>query len=377
MMRTIITKEDSLRGSVARRTMFTIGCFTTLLATLVLLPLGAATQDSAALPHYKPDARISGVIRIFGSDLGGMVKDWEDGFRKFQPEALFEDQFPSSDGAEGGLISGVADIGSSGREPVLTEFLSFNETFKYDLQTVNVATGAYDIKGKTWAVVILVNKDNPLTKLTMKQLDGIFGAERTGGYNGYKWSLQPARSAKDNIRTWGQLGLTGDWVDKPIHTYGYANTGMSNFFELAVFHGGEKWNPNYREYVESETKMVTDERGNSYHMLEELTKDKYGIAWSGIPHASRFPQLKILAIAAEEGAPYVRPTRTTVQNRTYPLSRSIFMYVKHPPGQPLEPKVREFLRYILSEEGQEDVARLNVYLPLTPTVVGDELKKIE
>lgn len=346
-------------------------------AALLLMSADAAAQNLNDLPHYKPEARISMTIRIFGSDLAGTVKAWEAGFHRFQPEARFEDQFPSSDGAVAGLISGVADIGTSGREPVLTEFLSFNETFKYDLQTLSVATGAYDLKGRTWAVVILVNKDNPLTKLTMKQLDGIFGAERTGGYEGYRWSIAPARGPQKNIRTWGQLGLTGEWADKPIHTYGYANTGMANYFQLTVFHGGEKWNPNYREYVESETKMVTDQRGSSYHMLDELTKDKYGIAWSGVPHARLFPQLKILSLAAEEGEPYIAPTRETVQNRTYPLARSIFMYIKHPPGQALEPKVREFLRYILSREGQDDVVRLNIYLPLTAAEVREQLRKID
>jgi phosphate transport system substrate-binding protein len=352
-----------------------------LASVLLVLSMGnlniAFAQNDDALPNYRPVNHITGSIRIFGSELGGMVKAWEEGFRKVQPDVSFEDQFPSSDGAEGGLIAGVADIGTSGREPVLTEYLSFNETFKYDLETVTVATGAYDIKGRTWAIVILVNKDNPLTKLTMKQIDGIFGDARTGGYDGFRWCLDRGRTAKDNIRTWGQLGLTGEWADKPIHTYGYANTGMTNFFQLAVFHGGEKWNPNYREYVESDTKMVTDERSGSYAMLEELKNDKYGIAWSGVPHAKHVGDLKILSISPGEGQPYVEPSRETVLNRSYPLTRSIFMYIKHQPRQPVDPKVKEFLRYVLSKEGQDDVRRLNVYLPLTTAVVREELKKIQ
>jgi phosphate transport system substrate-binding protein len=306
-----------------------------------------------------------------------MVRVWEDGFRKYHPEARFEDAFPSSDGANAGLIGGVADIGVSGREPTLTEFLSFNETFKYDLQTVAVATGAYDIKGKTWAIVVFVNKDNPLTKLTMKQLDGIFGAERTGGYDGYKWTSRAARAASQNLRSWGQLGLSGEWADRPIQTYGYANTGMAKFFELKVFNGGEKWNPNYREYVESETKMVTDESGSSYHMLGELVKDKYGIGWSGIPHAKRFPELRAIALAQDERGPYVLPSRETVQNRSYPLARSVFMYIKRPPGQGVEPKVKEFLRYVLSQEGQAEIARKQIYLPLTPDYLQEQLKKLD
>ncbi len=347
-----------------------------IFSALFLMSKCVCAQNLAALPQYQPDQKISGVIRNFGSDLNGIVKIWEEGFRKFQPDVRFEDKFPSSDGATAGLIAGVADIGTTGREPTLTEFLSFNETFKYDLETIAVATGAYDLKGKTWAVVIFVNKDNPLTRLTMKQLDGIFGAARTGGYVGYKWYPQAARSAKDDIRTWGQLGLTGEWADKPINTYGYANTGMSKFFELTVFKGGEKWNPNYREYVESETKMVADESLSSYHMLGELSKDKYGIAWSGIPHAKNFPNVKPLALASSDGGPFIEPSKESVQNRAYPLARSIFMYVKHPPGQPLDPKVKEFLRYVLSREGQQDVLKHHIYLPLTPELVREQLKEL-
>ncbi len=347
-----------------------------LFAGLLLVSEFVGAQNLEALPQYQPEQRISGVIRNFGSDLNGIVKIWEEGFRKFQPDVRFEDKFPSSDGATAGLIAGVADIGTTGREPTLTEFLSFNETFKYDLETIAVATGAYDLKGKTWAVVIFVNRANPLTKLTMKQLDSVFGAARTGGYVGYKWHPQAARSAKDDIRTWGQLGLTGEWADKPINTYGYANTGMSKFFELTVFKGGEKWNPNYREYVESETKMVADESLSSYHMLGELEKDKYGIAWSGIPHAKNFPNVKPLALAGSDGVPYIQPSKESVQNRTYPLARSIFMYIKHQPGQPLDPKVKEFLRYVLSREGQQDVLKHNIYLPLTPELLREQLKKL-
>jgi phosphate transport system substrate-binding protein len=354
--------------------------FIVLLVIMIAVTCGYA-HGIESLPQYKPEQKVSGVIRIFGSELAGMVKVWEEGFRRFHPEVRFEDRFPSSDAATAGLVSGVADIGTSGREPVLTEFLAFNETFKYDLVNVVVATGAYDFIGRTWAPVVFVNKDNPITKLTMKQLDCIFGAARTGGYNGYKWMPQYARSAKEDIRTWEQLGLTGEWVDKPIQTYGYANTGMAKFFELNVFHGGEKWNPNYREYVESGTRMISDGEiglnGGSKSMLAELSKDKYGIGWSGIAHAKSFPQLRALALALNESGPYVFPSRETIQDRTYPLARSIFMYIKHPPDHPVDPNVKEFLRYVLSREGQDDVLKLNVYLPLTAQVVREQLKKVE
>jgi phosphate transport system substrate-binding protein len=350
-------------------------------STAAVLAAGLSAQTLDSLRPYKPAQTVSGVIRIFGSPLGGQVKAWEEGFKRYHPAAVFEDRFPSSDAAVGGLIGGVADVASSGREAMLTEYLAFYETFQHDLLEVPVATGAYDIKGRTWAIVVFVHKDNPISKLTMKQLDGIFGAERTGGYEGFKWMPQRARSAQDDIRTWGQLGLKGEWADKPIHTYGYAFTGMTNFLQRKVFAGGDKWNPNYRQYVEAETKMVSDgpigQTGSSYHMLAELSNDKYGIAWTGIPHAARYPNVKPLALAAANGGPYYAPSRETVQARTYPLARSVFMFVRKAPGQPVEPNLMEFLRYVLSREGQEAVAAHNVYLPLTLDVVREQLANLE
>ena len=342
----------------------------------------AWTQEwnMSSLPAYQPEQKVSGVIRNFGSGLSGLLKAWEDGFGKFNPDVQFDDRLPSSDGAIGGLETG-ADLAPSGREPVLTEYLSFNETFNCDPLEIVVATGAYDVVGRTWAVVIFVNKANPISKLTMKQLDGIFGSERTGGYHRYQWMPQEARSARENIRTWGQLGLKGEWANKPIHTYGYAPTGMRNFFELKVFHGGDKWNPNYREYVESDTKMAppgeSGQSVGSHHMLEELATDKYGIAWSGIAHASHVTGLKAIALASGDSGPYVAPAKATVYDRSYPLTRSVYIYLHRVPGEPVDPKLKEFLRYILSREGQQDVARQGEYLPLTESVVREQLHKLE
>ncbi len=111
-------------------------------------------------------------------------------------------------------------------------------------------------------------------------------------------------------------------------------------------------------------------------MFAELTNDKYGIAWSGIPHARNIAGVKPLALS-NGGGEYVEPTRENFQNRTYPLTRSIFIYVNRPPGKPLDAKVQEFLRYILSRDGQQDVLRQGEYLPLTSEVVSEELRKLQ
>ena len=349
-------------------------------AALAVAP--ALAQDLDSLPRYQPDVRVSGTIRVFGSDLAGQIAGWEKGFARFHPRVRFVNRFPSSDGAVGGMISGVADLGTSGRELVLTEYLMFNETFGYDPEQIAVATGAFDRKGRSWATVVYVHRDNPIAQLTLEQLDGFFGSERSGGYRGLKWMPSFARGPEKNIRTWGELGLTGDWADKPIQTYGYAFTGMSNFFQLKVFKGGDKWNSNYRQYVEDGTKMVADgELGRTgsirYMLTEELARNKYGIAWSGIPHAADVPEVKVLALAAHEGAPYVMPTRQTVQDRTYPLSRSVFIYINRAPGKALEARQREFLRYILSREGQLAVVQNANYLPLTRGVVAEERRRLD
>ena len=338
-------------------------------------------QDFESLPRYQPEKRVSGTIRVFGSDLAGQIQDWEKGFAKVHPGIRFVNRFPSSDGAVGGMISRVADLGPSGRELVLTEYLMFNETFGYDPEQIAVATGAFDRKGRSWAPVIYVHRDNPINELTMQQLDGIFGAERSGGYSGLKWMPQYARGAERNIRTWGELGLGGEWAEQPIQTYGYALTGMSSFFQLKVFNGGDKWNPNYRQYVEDGTKMLAEGAigrtgGIRYMLTQELAKNKYGIAWAGIPHAADVPEVKVLALAANPGDPYVTPTRETIRERSYPLSRSVFIYINRAPGTPLEAKQREFLRFILSREGQEAVARNGNYLPLTRAVVDTERLKL-
>ena len=353
----------------------------TAIAVLGLLQTPHA-QAADALPDYTPHTVPAGVIKVYGSDLAGVVQTWETDFSRLHPGVQFQSRYPSSDGWSAGMEASDADIGTSGREPVLTEYLSFDETFGYNPTEIAVATGAYDIKGKTWAEVIYVNESNPLTHLTMAQLDGIFGAERTGGYNGYQWMPEYARGADKNIRTWGQLGLKGKWANKPIHTYGYANTGMTNFFQLKVFHGGEKWNPNYREYVEYGTKMVSagaiGQTGSIKYMLQqELANDPYGIGWTGIPHAADVPQVKALALAAKDGGPYIFPTRATVQNRTYPLTRSIYMFLNRAPGKSLSPQVKEFMRFVLSRKGQEDVVRNGNYLPLTPAYAREQLKKLD
>jgi phosphate transport system substrate-binding protein len=339
-------------------------------------------DETDALPSYRPEQKVSGIIRNFGNGFAGVLAQWEEGFRRFQPDISFRDTLPTSDAALPALITGVTDLAPSGAEPALTETLAFFEIHGYHPTAVTVASGTFDVDGHSAGIVVFVHQDNPLTRLTLKQLDGIFGAERSGGLRGFKWTLEDARGAADDIRTWGQLGLVGRWADKPIHTYGHAPSGASRFFQLRVLRSSEKWNSNYRGYVETGSKMISDtdteQRGGIKHMLaEELARDPYGIAWTIVPQARGIAGIKAVALAAREDGPYVEPSRESFRKRTYPLVRSIYIYLDRRPGAAVEPRLREFLRYILSREGQEIVARDGGFLPLPADVVREELRKLD
>jgi phosphate transport system substrate-binding protein len=368
-------------GSI-RQIRFALIC-ASLLAALAYAQSVAAEARLLDLPPYKPEQIVTGTIRNFGFGLGGVLKLWEEGFQKIHPGIRFDDKLPTSDAAIPALLTGVADLAPDGGEATLTENLSFFEVYGYPVTGITVASGAYDVEGKSNGPVVFVHKDNPITKLTLTQLDGIFGAERTAGMRGFEWTPSDGRDARENIRTWGQLGLTGEWADKPIQTYGHAPSGTTRFFQWKVLKNGDKWNPNFREYVETGSKMIaaedkaTQRLGARYMLGQELANDRYGIAWTVMPQAKDIGGIKAIALASREGGAYVTPSRQTFQDRSYPLVRNIYIYFNRKPGAPVDPKLKEFLRYILSRDGQEIVEKNGSYLPLTAAVVNEQRRSLD
>jgi phosphate transport system substrate-binding protein len=337
-------------------------------------------SESKGLARYVPEIQVRGGIRIFGSFLKGNVEALERAFLKFHPEAEFANNFmTSSEGAMAGLYTGLADLAPAGDDAKITDILPFHQVFRYLPLEISVATGGYDQRGTLWAVPIVVHADNPIRGLTLKQLDGIFGDQRTGGWDGIQYTSKYARGPEENIRTWGQLGLGGDWADKPIQTYGYCAPGFAYYFQRKVLHHSDKWNPNYRQYVEA--KQTPDgELGAavaSERMLEELSRDRYGIAWAALMHAKNYPAVKTVPLAVSDGDPFVPITPGSVRDRTYPLIRNAYFYANREPGKPLTPKVREFLRYILSREGQQVIDDLGIFSPLPPAVADEQMANLE
>jgi len=365
-----------------------------MLSLLCLIALTAVTiisaqtrdlprRDLSDLPSYKPECKVEGGFRIFGSELKGAVEALVAGFSKYHPDAKLSTNFmTSSEGAIAGLYTGVSDLATAGDDAKITDMMPFFNTFHYAPTEISIATGGHEKRGTLWPAVIVVNQDNPITKLTMRQLECIFGAERTGGWEidtRELYTAKYARGPETNIRKWGQLGLQGEWAEKEIQTYGYIAPGFTIYFQRRLFHWSDKWNPNYKQYVEAK-EAPTDEFGKavaSERMLEELSKDKYGIGWAAQMHVKDYPKVKALAIAAKEGGPYVPMTPETVSNRTYPLIRDAFVYVNRAPGRPMDPKAKEFLRFVLSREGQQIIANTDMYYPLTAAALREQLKKLD
>ncbi len=338
--------------------------------------------DLSGLPSYKPEKNVSGTIRMWGANYftdSPLANDWEREFRKWHPDVKFDFHLHTSQHAIQSLIFGVSDVSPLGRQITNAERLAFQREFNYQPLGIVVVTGSFTLSGWNPAIGVYVHKDNPISKLSLGQLDCIFGAERSGGWTALEWDESVARGPECNIRTWGQLGLEGEWKDQPIRIFGY--TLKYNFpdeFHTRVFKGGFKWNEKLREFANK-----TNADGTIYlagqQMLDELSKDKFAIAYvaGGVSMMSPRHQVKPLALAYNDGSPYVPLTIENVQNRTYPMYADVFFFMNRRPGKPLDPKVNEFVRYVLSREGQAQVIRDGKYLPLTAEVAREQLKLID
>ncbi len=337
------------------------------------------TWDLSGIPSYTPRKAVNGTIRMWGSDyitFGYLAQYWQTEFQKVQPNAKFDWQMKTALAAVPSLALGVADIGI-GRKVTFSELELFERYTNHDPLEISIATGSYDVPGWNPGFGIVVNKANPISRITMQQLDGVFGAERSGGWDGTSWRPQWARTAAKNIRTWGQLGLTGSWANKPIHVYGlnlryHQATEMSDW----ILKGSDKWNEHLRIYANYVSKSGSLERG----LDEDLAKDPYGIAYIAAPTVNLGakgapPTLKILDLAAAPTGPYIEYSIETLHDRTYPLFDQIYAYADEA-GRP-DPNTIEFLRFIVSREGQEAVMRDGKYLPLTADVARAQLAKLD
>ena len=333
--------------------------------------------DLSDLPHYAPKKQLTGWIRLHGSNYladGKLGEYWQHGFAKYQPGLRISFYLPTAAIAFGALYYNQADL-VMGHKPSFYDLLAYQRVMSCDPVEVSAVTGSYDVAGWENSTVILVHRDNPLKGITLEQLDGVFGAARDGGWAGTNFRPDWARGPEKNIRTWGQLGLKGEWANKPINVYGFnLRYNTATDFADRVLKASDKWNENIHAYAH-----IVHPNGKRYIQADQITdalaRDKYGIAFNR--YRGERPSIRRLPVAASESGPFVEHTLEAVQNRTYPLYQEAYFYTTVKPGTAMDPNVKEFLKYVLSQEGQSEVMRDGKYLPLTAAVVCKQLKKLE
>ena len=321
----------------------------------VLLLLAGQHLEAQAATGQTP-------IRIWGHGALGhdyiesLVLKWEAGFRKTHPDVEFDNELHGTASAIGSLYTGTGDIAIMGREIWPVEVEAFEDVRHYPPLGIDVVTGSLDIRNKDFALVVFVNRSNPLAHLSLPQIAKLFGAEQKC----------PA--------TWGELGLTGDWAARPIHLYGFEiHRGFGYYLEQRVMHGSAKWNPALVELgdVKKADGSLLDA---GQRIVDAIGADPYAIGYSSLLYKN--PRIRAIPIGPASG-PFLLPTHETIANHSYALTRSITAYIDRVPGKPADPRVDAFLRYVLSREGQQAVIEDGGYTVLPPALAQAEAAKLD
>lgn len=306
---------------------------------LVVQPKPAALEEK--LPDFVPDPAVphTGSITSIGSDsMDPLMQLWFDDFRASYPGITYDLVSKGSATAPRALVAGTTLMGQMSREMNAAEWASFQEKFGYPPTRVVVAMDA---------LAVYVNANNPIAKLGLDQVDAIFSNDRKGGYG------RP-------LNTWGDLSLTLEWATRGIQPYGRdENSGTRAFFQEHVLKGGQ-----YKANV----KAVPDQ----FALVEAAAMDASAIAYGPVQHSLRM--VKAVPIVDFNGLVPILPTVENILNGKYPLARFLYIYVNIRPGQPTDSLIREFLRFVLSRQGQSDVANFGA-IPLPADLASINLKK--
>jgi phosphate transport system substrate-binding protein len=314
---------------------------TLIVATTAVGYAAGPPQLDPGLSGYRAVSGVSGSISSIGSDtLNNLMTLWAENFNKFYPNAKIQIEGKGSSTAPPALISGTAQLGPMSREMKGSEIDAFEKKYGYKPTPIRTSVDA---------LAVFVNKDNPVKCLSLAQVDAIFSKSRRYGY-------------KDDIKTWGQVGLKGEWANKPMSLYGRNSaSGTYGFFKEHSLKNGD-----FKDEVK--------EQPGSASVVQGVTVDRNAIGYSGIGYATA--GVRAVPLAEKDGGKCVEATADNSYSGSYPLARFLFVYINKAPGKQLDPLTREFVKLMVSKEGQEVVIK-DGYFPIPAAIAKEELAKVQ
>lgn len=308
-----------------------------MMVALVTVSASFASLDPN-LPSYQKVSGVSGNLNSIGSDtLNNLMTFWAEGFQKIYPNVKIQIEGKGSSTAPPALIEGTSQLGPMSRKMKFEEIDKFEAKYGYKPTAIGVAVDA---------LAVYVHKDNPIKFMTMAQVDGAFSSTRKLGGS--------------EIKTWGDLGLTGDWASKPLSLYGRNSaSGTYGFFKDVALAKGDY------------SKNVKEQPGSSA-VVQGCASDLAGIGYSGIGYKTS--GVRAIPLAGKDGKPY-EPTAENCATGKFPLARLLYIYVNKKPGEPLDKLTSEFLKYVVSKEGQMVVEK-DGYYGMPESVASKERAKL-
>ena len=318
--------------------IFKLACATVLSAT-ISLSANAEPKVDADLPTYTKASGISGNISSVGSDtLANLMTFWAEDFKKQYPNVNIQIQAAGSSTAPPALTEQTSNFGPMSRKMKDKEIQAFEEKHGYKPTAIRVAIDA---------LAVFVNKDNPIKGMTIPQVDAVFSSTRKCG-------------SPDQVSKWGDLGLTGEWANKDIQLFGRNSvSGTYGYFKKKALCKGD-----YKNNV--------NEQPGSASVVQSVSTSMNGIGYSGIGYKSA--GVKAVALT-KKGDNFVDATPENALTGKYPLSRFLYVYVNKHPNKELSPLEREFIKLVLSKQGQHIVAK-DGYIPVPNKVAAKELEKL-
>lgn len=317
-----------------------------VMAALTFVAAGVATANAVAagvdpaIQPYVKTTGVSGNLSSVGSDtLANLMTLWAEAYKKEYPNVNIQIQAAGSSTAPPAITEGTANLGPMSRKMKDNELAAFEQKYGYKPTAIPVAVDA---------LAVFVHKDNPIKHLTMEQVDAIFSSTRLCG-------------AKADVKTWGDLGVTGDLANKPVQLFGRNSvSGTYGYFkEEALCKGDYKPNVN--------------EQPGSASVVQSISSSLNGVGYSGIGYKTA--SVKTVPLAKKGSTEFIEDTEENALNGKYPLSRFLYVYVNKAPNKPLNPLEAEFIKLVLSKQGQEVVMK-DGYIPLPAKVAEKTMKEL-